>query len=429
MSMRLRERRELESKFEAFFSRWRDIEVDVNPLREALERERRICESETLTDSSYLVELLKCRLARKDSEILKMSAKPLMVPANQIKEMLIEVFTLKRRGVRDLAAQLDTIHRLAPFLCECLHGALVSSPGAARKPEEWEEFFLEPDRVAAEADIGMNSYADRLNHDAIFYHLNFPLERAIRTAHAPYPRETIKAILDWPCADSYSYRLEEYRAQFLHSFHQLPPADQERALPCMRETVFEELVPEDPNAPWSHQESTADRWFVRILSFSEQTLASLFGSKNAKDVMDLAKRARDEQCEASTGDAAASKRESRQDERLKSIEEQLNYFLGPDRINWMGKLDGGAALNHLLDMVLNAQEKTSVYIFHEGSYPTCSQYCDLLWDKAVSAILLEQRVTIVESAYEQWRWLEFMRKLSIIRLRSQHPGRRLGWRW
>ena len=79
--------------------------------------------------------------------------------------------------------------------------------------------------------------------------------------------------------------------------------------------------------------------------------------------------------------------------------------------------------------MLNLLEKASVYPFHEGSYPICSQYCELLWDKAVCEILLQPKVTIVESAYEQWRWLELMRKLSIMRLRGRNPGWRLGWSW
>jgi len=71
----------------------------------------------------------------------------------------------------------------------------------------------------------------------------------------------------------------------------------------------------------------------------------------------------------------------------------------------------------------------SIYVFHLGSYRVLSAYCDLLWEKAVGAILLEQNITIVESAYDQWQWLELMRKLSIVRLRSNDPSPRLGWRW
>jgi hypothetical protein len=80
-------------------------------------------------------------------------------------------------------------------------------------------------------------------------------------------------------------------------------------------------------------------------------------------------------------------------------------------------------------MALNTLENDSIYLFELGSYPLISQYCELLWDKAVSAILLEQKITIVEGAYEQWHWLELMRKMSMVRLRAQNPRRRLGWRW
>jgi hypothetical protein len=112
--------------------------------------------------------------------------------------------------------------------------------------------------------------------------------------------------------------------------------------------------------------------------------------------------------------------------RLTAIEKRLNFLLGDsdDRFDRDQRWQ-----SHLSNLVLNALEKDSVYVFDLGSYGLISQYCDLLWDKAVSAILLEQKITIVESAYDQWRWLELMRKLSIVRLRDRDPEWRLGWRW
>ncbi len=234
-------------------------------------------------------------------------------------------------------------------------------------------------------------------------------------------------MLDWPSSKPH-YDVCQHLASFFAAFSQLPAAEQEQALPHLKEAVFDELVPENPHLPWSRQESTTDHWFNRILSLGQQPLGFLFGEENANGVLELAKRARDEFDEASNRERTLNKHDMRRDERLKSIEGQLSYLLGPDRFDWRGEFDSEAARDYLLDLMLNAQENTSIYVFHSGDYPICSKYCDLLWDKAVSAILLEQKITIVDSAYDQWRWLELMRKLSIIRLRSQHPDRRFGWR-
>jgi hypothetical protein len=432
-TMRARERQELEKRFEAFFGSCDDIRVGVSPLVETIRRERRICESEVLTDSLYLVELVERRLTNSDPEIMKAVGGAAMVRAGDVRAMLAEIFMLGGRGVRDLAAHFDTIHRLTPSLCECLHAALISSPGSTRQREEWEEFFLEPDRLAAEDAANGYPSANRdagkiLSADYQYQEL-FSLERALQVDRATKPSRAIKAMLDWPTSKPYFPDVRDHLAYFFAAFRRLPAAEQERVLPHLREAVFQELVPENPDLPWSWQESTTDRWFIQVLSLGEQPLALLFGEQNAQSVLALAGRARDERYEAGKHEAARNECETRQEERLKSIEEQLNYLSGSDRFEWRGEFDGEPALEHLLDLMLNVQEKTSVYIFHEGSYPICSKYCDLLWDKAVSAILLEQKVTIVQSAYEQWRWLELMRKLSITRLRSQHPERRLGWRW
>lgn len=232
-------------------------------------------------------------------------------------------------------------------------------------------------------------------------------------------------MLDWPSSKPHS-DAREHLAYFFAALRRLPAAEQEQALPHLREAVFQELVPEDPNLPWSYQESTADRWFRRVLS-ARPLLALLFGEQNAKGALELAERARDQCYEESK--RMENEPDERVAERLKSMREQLDYLLGYDRSDWGGQFGAEAAREHLLDLMFNAQERASVYVFHQGSYPICSKYCDLLWDKAVSAILLEQKITIIESAYEQWRWLEFMRKLSVIRLRSQHPAWRVGWRW
>lgn len=428
-TMRARERQELEKRFEAFFGSCDDIRVDVSPLVEAIGRERRICESEMLTDSLYLVELMERHLIDTDSDIMKAVGGAAMVRAGDVRAMLVEIFMLEGRKVRDLAAHFDTIHRLIPSLCECLHAALISSPGTTRQREEWEKFFLEPDSLAAEdaADeyASADRDADKIPSADYQYQKLFSLERALQVDRATVPSGVVRAMLDWPSSKPHS-DVREHLAYFFAAFRRLTAAEQERALPQLREAVCQELVPEDPDLPWSSQESTTDRWFIRVLSLGEQPLAFLFGERSAQSVLDLARRARDERYEAGKHDAARSECEARQEERLKSIEEQLTYLLGPDRFEW-DKFDGEPALEHLLDLMLNVQEEASVYVFHKGSYPICSKYCDLLWDKAVSAILLEQ--TIVASAYNQWRWLELMRKLSITRLRSQHPEWRLGWRW
>lgn len=428
MAMRSGERQELDKKFDAFFTLRDDTKMDVSPLLEAIRLERRICEAEILTDSLYLVELLEHRLANNDPGIVGQAA---MIRAGDVRAMLAEIFALRRRGVRDLAAHLDTIHRLVPSLCECLHAALIFQPGSARQREEWQEFFLEPDRLDAvdAANEGARANADSHMHSVDYeYQELFSLERALQVDRAMAPSSVIRSMLDWPSSKPHS-DVRRHLAYFFGAFRRLPAEEQERALPRLREAVFEELVPEDPELPWSYQKSTADRWFIRILSFGEQPLALLFGEQNAKGVLELAERARDECYEANKHHGTQDEHDARRDQRLKSIEEQLSYLLGSDRFDWKGEFDGEAARGHLLDLMLNVQENTSIYVFHEGSYPICSKYCDLLWDKAVSAILLEQKVTIVESAYEQWRWLELMRKLSVVRLRAHHPQWRLGWRW
>lgn len=459
MTMRARERQKLEKKFEAFFSRWDDVTVDITPLVEALRRERRLCESgRTLSDSLWLVELLERKLASTDPEIPKVEAddqaprESITKRAGDVRKWLVELFT--ENSVRGLAARLDTIHRLAPACCACIHEATISSGGSTRRREDWEEFFLESDRLAADDATNAGRDADSLTGEAHHQQQErFSLERAFQVDRATTPSRAIKAMLDWPSSKPHS-DVRKHLAYFFAAFRRLPAAEQERALPHLREAVFQELVPEDPNLPWSCQKSTTDRWFIRVLSLGarppqawqplallfgerndaasriasagEQVLALLFGEQNANGVLDLAEQTRDERYEAGKHDAARNECEARQEERLNSIEEQLNYLLGRN--------DDGFDRNerrqsHLLNFVLNALENDSVYLSYLGSYDLISQYCDLLWDKAVTAILLEQKVTIVTSAYEQWRWLELMRKLSITRLRSQHPEWRLGWRW
>jgi len=423
LAMRARDRQKIEQKFAAFFSQHDDIRVDVSPLLERLRRERRVCESETVTDSLYLVELLERRLANGNLTIPKDAGQPAIVTAGEVRAMLAAIFELKRRGVRDLAAHLDTIHRVTPSLCECLHAALISRPGAPRKPEEWEEFFLEPDRLAAEEAAGGNLESEMYSVDYEYQEV-FSLERALLVDRATEPSGVLKAMLDWPSSKRHS-EVRTHLAYFFAAFRRLPASEQRSALPHLRDAVFQELVPEDPNLPLRDQEPTAGRWFARILGLGEEHLALLFGEQSAKSVLELAERGRDESYEANRREGIRS----RDDERLNSLEEQMGYLFSADRFDWKAEFDAGVAHDHLLDLMLNAQERATVYVFQEGSYPVCSKYCDLLWDRAVSAILLEQKITIVESAYEQWRCLELMRKLSIIRLRGQHPGYHLGWRW
>jgi len=324
------------------------------------------------------------------------------------------------------------IHRLAPACCACLHEAAISSAGSTRQREEWKDFFLEPDLLAAEDAAneyaGANRPAGEIRSADYFCQELFSLERALLVNRATDPSGAIKAMLGWPSSKSHS-DVRQHLAYFFAAFRRLPAAKREQALPQLREAVFQELVPENPDLPWSYQKSTADRWFTRILSLGGQYLGLLFGEQNSKGVLELARRASDECYEASKHDGTHNEYDACLDERLKSIEEQLSYLLGSDLLNWRGGFDGKAVLDHFLDSMLNRQERMSVYVFHEGGYAIWSKYCDLLWDKAVSALLLEQKITIVTSAHEQWRWLELIRKLSIIRLRSQDPERRLGWRW
>ncbi len=148
MAMRSRERQDLEKKFEALFNLRDDTKVDVSRFLEAIRRERRICEAEILIDSLYFVELLEHRLTNSDPRIMENVGQTAMIRTGDVRAMLVEIFALKRRGVRDLAGHLDTIHRLTPSLCECLHQALQPPQTTPRQPEAWEEFFLEPDRLA-----------------------------------------------------------------------------------------------------------------------------------------------------------------------------------------------------------------------------------------------------------------------------------------
>lgn len=155
-----------------------------------------------------------------------------------------------------------------------------------------------------------------------------------------------------------------------------------------------------PEAP-TEEHPSFEQNSRQCASLKDTSLAFLFGEQNAQAVPHLARRASDKHYEASKQGATQNDPESGQDERLKSIEQQLNYLFGPDRLNRRSEFDGEAALNHMVDMMLYLQEKASIYVFHGGSYPVCSEYCELLWDKAVSVILLEQKITIVESPYEQ----------------------------
>jgi hypothetical protein len=206
MTMRTREREELEKKFEAFFSRCDDVTVDITPLVEAHRRERRICGSgRTLSDSLWLVELLERKLASTDPEIPKVKAddqaprESITKRAGDVRKWLVELFT--EYNVRGLAARLDTIHRLAPACCACLHKATISSDGSTRHREEWEEFFLESGLLAADDATNAGRDANSLSSEARHWQQErFSLERAFQVERATNSSDVIKAMFDWPSA-------------------------------------------------------------------------------------------------------------------------------------------------------------------------------------------------------------------------------------
>ena len=323
-AMRIGKRQELENRFEALFGRFDQIEIDVTTLMDTLKRERRICESGLgPRDSLYLVEELETALASTGRGIPKAEVDDkargsLTKRGGEIRRLLVKLLDFAQGGgVRHLAANLDTIHRLAPSLCESLHGALDSSAGAADDHEEWEEFFLEPDRLRATHSASISRDADSVRIYAIEYEEVFSLERALQVDRSNTPSGTIKAMLDWPSAELYSFRRDNYQQQFFTALRKLPATEQESALACLREAVFDELVPENPEEPWSFGEfigriefrSGSDRWFNRILSFSEQSFRALFGAQNADDVRDLARQVRDEYYKVTESD----------EERLKNL--------------------------------------------------------------------------------------------------------------
>jgi hypothetical protein len=406
-----------------------------------------------------VVELLERELSSRDPEIPKVKAKD-QAPRDSIKrrtaevrKCLVSLFSTKCVSFRDLAARLDTIHRLAPAFCACLHQATLSSGGSPRHREEWEEFFLEPDRLAADDATNADRDAKWIEDAARQYQEDFSLERAFRVERATASSGVIEAVLYWPSdfpSEARRRQKAEYaRAVFFAVFRELPLTMQEGVLPFLREAIIEELIPEgDFTEPWNYHDSERDRWFFRVRRFGDEHLAFLFGEQKAKEVIELAKRATEEfwrlnehprvsssllrEPPENTLEATAQglnyllKGDSPLKERMTAIEERLNFLLGhnDDQFDRDERRQ-----SHLLNLVLNALENDSVYPFDSFSYPLLSQYCELLWGKAVSAILLEQKITIVESAHDQWQWLELMRKLSIVRLRAQHPEWRLGWRW
>ena len=245
----MHERHKLEKEFEAFFARCDDVTTDAAPLAEALRRERRISKrSLTLSDSLWLIELLEHELVLSDSEILKPEADDqaahgsIKRKAGDVRRCLVKLFSIGCRNVKDLAERLDTIHRLAPAFCECLH---VSLEGSTRRPEEWEEFFLEPTRLAAEETRSTNPDADLLAATARHYPRVFSLERAFRVERATTSSDVIKAMFEWPSSrQSKRAKMGEYlRAFFFRAFRELLPTEQGVALAPLREAVFEELVP------------------------------------------------------------------------------------------------------------------------------------------------------------------------------------------
>jgi hypothetical protein len=305
-AVRMHERQKMEKEFAAFFSRCDDFKVDIAPLVEALRRERRICESgRTLSDSLYFVELLERRLTAPDPEISKVTTEDQALResskkgAGDVRKCLIELFGTKCRSVRDLAARLDTIHRLAPAFCACLHEATISSDGSTRPPEEWEEFFLEPDRLAAEHTTNTGRDAEQLAQTARQHQWIFSLERAFQVERATTSSGVIKAMLDWPSDWPFEMKGHDKpgytRLDFFAALRELPRSEQEGALPCLREAIFEELIPEgDFFEPWNYDDSERDRWFFRLGRFGDEHLAFLFGEQRAKEVIELAQRAREE---------------------------------------------------------------------------------------------------------------------------------------